>query len=94
MNWTEIMKLNAMTGTEREVNLAAEVFPPRYDYPHGCIDIGGAQVCACVQDGTLVISVHLEDVEEGAFRLYGADACVPVQVTIGGKTVYYEGDAP
>jgi hypothetical protein len=88
------MELSAMTDTEREINLAAEVFSPRYDYPRGCIDVGGAQVYAWLQDGTLVVAVHLEDVAEGAFRQYGADACVPVQVTVSGETVYYAGDTP
>lgn len=49
-----------------------------------CIEIGGAQVYAYVEDGKLIISAHLDEASGEVFELYGPDRCVPVVVTIGG----------
>ena len=52
-----------------------------------CIEIGGAQVYAYVEDGVLRVSVDLDTADGEVFGLY-EDSRVPVAVSMGDDTVF------
>jgi hypothetical protein len=81
--------VEAARNDERLINEAAVFLPMTTDDEKPCIEVAGAQVYAYVQDGTLVVSVHLDTADKAVFATYGPDdGLVPVEVTVGADTVY------
>ena len=81
--------IEAARGAERVINEAAVFLPMTNEDEKPCIEVAGAQVYAYVQDGTLVVSVHLDTADKAVFSTYGPDDdLVPVEVTVGADTVY------
>jgi hypothetical protein len=77
-----------MRDSDDRANAAAKFHPAGLDSDgetreHPCIEIGGAQVYAYVEDGVLKVSVDLETADEQVFDLY-EDGGVPVAVEVGG----------
>jgi len=79
-----------MTEKDKAANAAAKFLA--YDPQDGetealpCIEVGGVQVYAYVEDGVLRISANLEEADETVFDLYedeGAGDNVPVIVQVG-----------
>lgn len=50
-----------------------------------CIEIGGVQVYAYAENGTLIISAHFDTADGRVFGLYGPDKCVPVVIKAGSE---------
>lgn len=80
-----------MRDSDDRANAAAKFHPAGLDsdgetrtYP--CIEVGGAQVYAYVEDGVLRVSVDLETADGQVFDLYANDAAgdnVPVVASVG-----------
>jgi hypothetical protein len=89
------IELHCMTDFEKAFNELALFHAAGADpadsgtYVHPCIALDEVQVYAYVQDGTLVVSIHLDGATDPPFRKYGSQYDqVPVVVNIGDEQVF------
>lgn len=73
--------------SDRAANVAARFLPQRDDDESPAIDLAGALVIAHVRDGGLHVNLSLDTPDPAAYRLYGG-GLIPVEVSVGGDTVY------
>lgn len=88
------IELGEMTEFEKTSNKLASFYPAAMQedgetFAHPCIALEEVQVYAYVQDGTLVVSIHLDGAADPPFRTYGPKFDqVPVVVNIGDEQVF------